>query len=305
MKQFDESGIWSYKIDEEAWQIGGAVVKGTLLEVCSYPKPGLVSSISIGSHKDMNVLTFMIGSATLAPAFYLCAQAGRDHQKELSELLAVLRNIGTEFEKRLLEATKGVNTQRGILFAGGMLCGAVGYLSKKGACLDSDSILSAVSALTCGLTNRELEPLLHTKKERLTAGEQLYLKYKTKGIRGEVEQGFLSVKKAGLPALMKALEEGLDLNYCLVHTLISLMTCVEDSTIVWRKGSGALLSVQKRAREILDCGSVFTKEGVREIYKMDKELIAENISPGGSADLVAITAALYLLTKKEYPVRLL
>lgn len=305
MKQFDASEIWRRKIDEEAWQIGGAVVKGTLLEVCSYPKPGLVSSISMGSHKDMNVLTFMIGSATLAPAFYLCAQAGRDHVKEISELLPALRSIGIEFEKRLLEATKGVNTQRGILFAGGMLCGAAGYLSKKSDSMDSDSILSVVAALTCGLVSGELEVLHDTNKEKLTAGEQLYLKYKTKGIRGEVEAGFPSVKKAGLPALLKAIDGGLDLNYCLVHTLISLMTCVEDSTILWRKGPEELQYVQNRAKEILDMGSVFSSEGLQEIYKMDQELIAKNISPGGSADLVAISAAMYLLTKKQFPVKIL
>lgn len=50
-----------------------------------------------------------------------------------------------------------------------------------------------------------------------------------------------------------------------------------DSTILWRKGPEALLNVQKRAREILDIGSVFTREGLQEIYKMDQELILENI----------------------------
>lgn len=293
------------KIDKEAWEIGEALLAGILLEVSSYPKPGLVSSVSMGSHRDMNILTFMVSSAAIGPAYVHCAQAGRDHEGDLDTLLPSLRKIGVWYENRLLQSTKGVNTQRGILFAGGVLCGATGWLSRRSKEYRTDDICAAVSSLTRGISGRELHSLTDKNKERLTAGEELYLKYQARGIRGEVEEGFPSVRKAGLPSFYQAAASGLSLNHCLVHTLISLMSCVEDTTILWRKGNTELTAVQNKAREILELGSVFTDEGLRAICQADQEFINKNISPGGSADLVAVTAGLYLLIEQEFPVAIL
>jgi len=292
------------KVDNIAWTIGEAFLKGILLEASSYPKPGLVSSVSMGSHQDMNILTFMVSSAAIAPAFFLCAQVGRDHKGEIIELLSAIRKIGIWSEKKLLDSTKGVNTQRGILFAAGVLCGAAGYLSQKTGHIKTEELFETASKMTWGIVSRELANL-NTNKEKLTAGEQLYLKYQATGIRGEVEAGFPSVRNIGLPAFKMALDKGLKLNYCLVHTLISLMTCTEDTTILWRKNKEVLVEVQREAKEILAKGSVFTKEGLDEIYKLDKKFIEKNISPGGSADLVAVTIGTFLLENKQFPVAIL
>ncbi|MFZ7103884.1 MAG: triphosphoribosyl-dephospho-CoA synthase [Peptococcaceae bacterium] len=294
----------NFKMEQEAWGIGEALLQGILLEVSSYPKPGLVSALSRGAHRDMNILTFMVSSAAIAAVFYKCAQAGIDHTGEIPDLLPVIRGIGIEYEKRLLESTKGVNTQRGILFAGGILCGAAGYRLKKSKSIGSRELFQIVAQMTEGLVARELENI-NTGKERLTAGEKLYLKYNVKGIRGEVEAGFPAVKDTGLPALKAAFNQGKCLNQCIVHTLISLMTCVEDTTILWRKDLNVLTEVQNIAREILAAGSVFTRKGLEQINKADRYFITENISPGGSADLVSITIAAYLLENKQFPCTLL
>jgi len=292
------------KIEPEAWAIGEAFLKAILLEVSSHPKPGLVSAVSMGSHKDMNILTFMVSSASMAPIFYLCAQAGREHQGELVNLLPVLREIGVWGEKKLLESTKGVNTQKGILFAAGILCGAAGYLSNKINTPKSEDLFEAVSQLTSGIVFRELINL-NKNKDKLTAGEQLFLKYQATGIRGEVEAGFPSVKKLGLPAFFTAIGKGVSLNYCLIHTLISLMTDVEDTTILWRKNDKVLIDVKSQAKEILKQGSVFTKTGLDLILELDRRFVRDNISPGGSADLLSITIGTYLLEHKQFPVAIL
>ena len=109
----------------------------------------------------------------------------------------------------------------------------------------------------------------------------------------------------GLPAFKEAVENRVSLNHCLVHTLISLMTAVEDTTILWRKDKETLINVQKTAQNLLDKGSVFTKEGLREIENVNKDFIKKNISPGGSADLVAVTVGSYLLENGHFPVRIL
>ena len=81
------------KVDSRSWEIGGAILKGVLLEVASSPKPGLVCYGSAGAHCDMNIMTFMASSATIAPAFYLSAQAGRNHRGKSERLLCTLREM--------------------------------------------------------------------------------------------------------------------------------------------------------------------------------------------------------------------
>ncbi len=305
MRLLEADKCTAIKIDEEAWRIGNAFLKGILLEVSAYPKPGLVCAKSMGAHKDMNILTFMISSATIGPAFYLCAQTGRDHQGKLKELFQNIRKIGVRYEKELMLSTKGVNTQRGILFAAGIMCAAAGYLSRYKETYSIDEVFGTVSEMAEGIVCQELMCLQRLNKKRYTAGEQLYLKYQVTGIRGEVESGFPSVRNVGLPVFKGVLQRSKTLNECLVHTLLALMACVEDTTILWRKDKDALLAVQKSAQKILDKGSIYTSHGRREIYELNKEFIKENISPGGSADLLSITVGSYLLENNQFYVKLM
>ncbi len=293
------------QIEPKAWKIGTAFLKGVLLEVSSHPKPGLVSSISSGSHRDMDILTFMVSSAAISPAFFLCAQAGRNHKGAIEDLLPGIRRIGVLYEKELLKATGGVNTQRGILFAAGLLCGVAGYLSREKEDLKAEELFRKTAEMTRGIVDRELEQLTEGVNRKLTAGELLYKKYGATGIRGEVEAGLPSVAKVGLPAFKEALQNCSQLNDCLVHTLLALMTSVDDTTILWRKDQETLIMVKEKAKEVLEKGSVFTKEGLETIKKLDEEFVRENISPGGSADLVAVTASVYLLEKESFPVPIL
>jgi triphosphoribosyl-dephospho-CoA synthase len=47
--------------------------------------------------------------------------------------------------------------------------------------------------------------------------------------------------------------------------------------------------VQARARAALGIGGMFTDEGRAEILRMDRDFICRNVSPGGCADLLAVT----------------
>ena len=288
-------------IDFRSWEIGEAFHQGMLLEVCAGPKPGLVCPDSNGSHTDMGLRTFMVGAAAIAPALVQCAQSGREHTLDLPSLLPEMRRIGVRYERRLLEATKQVNTQRGILFAAGLLCGAAGYLSRFHSSIDPGLLFTTVAAMSKGLVERELSLAGLSGKSGLTAGEKLFLKYGAEGIRGEMERGLPSVRETGLPALVEALDRGCSLNLAMVHCLVSLMTCVEDTTILWRKGPAALKTIHGDAREVLLLGSVFTKTGMEQICRLDGEYKAENISPGGCADMLAISLGIYVLVNGAFP----
>ncbi len=269
-----------------------------LLEVSAYPKPGLVNRHTNGSHSDMSILTFAMSSVVLSRAYYQFLEFGKQEDCSAEDLFNKVRMAGVVAEKDLLIATKGVNTQRGVLFAGGILAAAGGYLTKKTDAVTED-IYGLVANMTQGLVKNELENL--DIKTKLTAGELLYKKYGITGIRGEVEKGFPSVRNIGLPALEAAFAQGVCLNDALVHGLISLMTCVEDSNVIWRTDYETLQKVQLRAQYILSKGSIFSSIGREEIQKFDHDCVEHRISPGGAADLLSITIALFLLKNQEFP----
>lgn len=282
--------------DADLQKVGQYLTQAILLEVSTHPKPGLVTRLSNGAHKDMSIFTFMMSSAVLSKAFNDLQDIGQAHRGTLAELFCKLRSYGVGAEAELLRVTKGVNTQRGILFAGGIVSAVSGYAMNMG--LSRDALLPLIKEMAAGLVARELKNLDHAA---MTAGEKLYYKYGITGIRGEVENGFPSVVNYGLPALEDAFDKGATINDALVHALISLMTVVEDSNVIWRTDYDTLLEVQRIAKNILSLGSVFTEKGRMAIAETERYFLQRRISPGGSADLLSVTITLYLLEHKEFP----
>ena len=282
--------------DADLQKVGQYLTQAILLEVSTHPKPGLVTRLSNGAHKDMSIFTFMMSSAVLSKAFNDLQDIGQAHRGTLAELFCKLRSYGIGAEAELLRVTKGVNTQRGILFAGGIVSAVSGYAMNMG--LSRDALLPMIKEMAAGLVAKELKNLDHAA---MTAGEKLYYKYGITGIRGEVENGFPSVVNYGLPALEDAFNKGATINDALVHALISLMTVVEDSNVIWRTDYDTLLEVQRIAKNILSLGSVFTEKGRMAIAETERYFLQRHISPGGSADLLSVTITLYLLEHKEFP----
>ena len=282
--------------DADLQKVSQYLTQAILLEVSTHPKPGLVTRLSNGAHKDMSIFTFMMSSAVLSKAFNDLQDIGQAHRGTLAELFCKLRSYGVDAEAELLRVTKGVNTQRGILFAGGIVSAVSGYAMNMG--LSRDALLPMIKEMAAGLVARELKNLDHAA---MTAGEKLYYKYGITGIRGEVENGFPSVVNYGLPALEDAFNKGATINDALVHALISLMTVVEDSNVIWRTDYDTLLEVQRIAKNILSLGSVFTEKGRMAIAETERYFLQRRISPGGSADLLSVTITLYLLEHKEFP----
>ena len=270
-----------------------------LLEAATAPKPGLVTRRGNGAHQDMSLITFMMSSVVVAEAFQQIFALGRHFSGPAPELFAAVRQQGIPAEKKLLQVTKNVNTQRGILFAGGVLAAAGGFFSRRQDAPDAAAVCGFVREMTTGLVERELRQ--SRPSAAVTYGEKLYQKYHITGIRGEVERGFSSVRTVGLPAMQAAFAAGRSINDALVHTLLSLLTVVEDSNVIWRTDYDTLCQLQKRAAAVLQLGSIFSGPGWQAIERLDEDCIARRISPGGSADLLSVTTALYLLEQAEFP----
>ncbi|NGP61024.1 triphosphoribosyl-dephospho-CoA synthase CitG [Paenibacillus thiaminolyticus] len=275
-------------------KLGKDAVLALLLEVSASPKPGLVDRFNRGAHKDMDFFTFMESSAALSSYFVKCARLGAEFRGDRPpELFNSLRPLGMAAEQAMFDATDGVNTHKGLVFSLGIICAAAAccMVEQQKARVDADALCERISRMTAGLCSRELDSL--KKTEGLTNGETLYRKFGLKGIRGEVENGFPAVRNCSLPAFRHLKSQGAcHMNDRCVQTLLHLMAVNEDTNIVARHDMDTLAFVQGQAQRVLDAGGMLTDQGRQMIYKLDEDFIKRNISPGGSADLLAVTIML-------------
>jgi triphosphoribosyl-dephospho-CoA synthase len=271
-------------------------LKSMLYEVTVAPKPGLVDRFNSGAHMDMDIFTFMDSSLSLNTYFYDCVKLGYEFDvNDYTNILKALRPIGIKAEEKMFKATNGVNTHKGLIFSLGIISAAAGVIYRKtnNIYIDELEISKLVKEITKGLTDELLDI---ENKEKLTYGERLYKRYGVKGVRGEAESGFSTVMKYSLPKLKYLMEDNkYHINDVLVNVLLNLMANTEDSNILGRHNKETLNYVQKESQKAIELGGYFTKEGKAYIESMDKDFIGKNISPGGSADLLAVSIMIYIL----------
>lgn len=286
-----------YSTDSNAQWIGECLLKAILMEVCAWPKPGLVTPLSQGAHTDMDIWLFITSSSTIAPCFTLCAIAGENHIGELTELFPVIRKIGIQYENKLLNATQQINTQRGILFSSALLAAVAGWLSAQNQPLTYCALSQNISTLCQNLCRNDFAQL--NQRAAKTQGEKLYSEFGITGIRGEAEHGFPLVYNIALPALHQALAHQLSWRESLIHTLLALMACCEDTTVLSRGGQKALREMQSRAQRLVDQGGMLQPDIGKKLTDFNQWCVDNWISPGGCADLLALTLAMYFLCQGD------
>jgi len=269
--------------DAYARFIGMCAQRALLYEAVTTPKPGLVDAENNGAHSDMNLFTFMDSASVLRNWFEHAARIGGMKLPD-DETFARLRAEGVRAEADMLRITGGVNTHKGALFSLGIVCCGAGRLGEGARMGDILSCAGNIAqyALKDFDDLSELTPV--------TGGERQFLESGLTGIRGEAANGFPSVREIGLPALDAALDRGENINDAGLHALLSLMAHVPDSNILRRRGAETLRSVQAQAG--LLCQNGFTHA---DLHRMNEAFVRENISPGGSADLLALTYFLHLI----------
>lgn len=267
--------------------------RAVLYEVSTTPKPGLVDRLNNGAHKDMNFFTFLASSTVLYRGFYEFTLEGTlFNEKNFSLLLKKLRPIGIECEKNMFKTTAGVNTHKGVIFSLGIICGVLGYLHKNTGNMSfpAELICEMVRKTAKNITVNDFKNI--ESKETLTHGEYLYKTYGLKGIRGEVENGFESLRKKALPLMRSSKTPCLERNDLFLEILLNIMCCCEDTNIASRSGIEGLNYAKASASRFLDEGGIFQKNAKEKLSLMNKDFVKKNISPGGSADLLA--AAIFL-----------
>ena len=264
-----------------------------LYEVAITPKPGLVDRENSGSHRDMDFFTFQASAAALQPYFAQCVRIGRQGGAP-EETLRALRLPGKLAEAEMRRATVGVNTHKGAIFSMGILCGALGRLDRE-SWGNPDRILDECAAMAKGIVSEDYRDL--TPETAKTAGQKLYLRYGITGVRGQAEAGFPAVREAGLPTLEAALEAGKNINEASCAALLALLVHTADTNMIHRGGFDGMQQATLEVREILDRENFPSRE---TLESLDKRFIEKNLSPGGSADLLALTLFLHFLRETAH-----
>lgn len=278
--------------------IRNSCIEAMTYEVMAAPKPGLVDRFNNGAHKDMDIFTFIDSIMSLRYYFYNVTTVGYDFNKDdYSLLMKAIRPLGINAEKSMFKATKGVNTHKGLIFLMGIIAAASGSLFRRSMDINPENISIVTKKMTRGIS-KELEEAVHHKKQ--TYGERIFKEYNILGVRGEVEEGLPTVFEVSLPVYTKYMEDPkVTQNDAMIHTLLKLMSVVDDINILGRHGMETLEYVRKRAKQALQFGGYLTIKGKNYVKLMDRDFIETNISPGGAADLLAVTILLYILREEE------
>lgn len=260
-----------------AEELEKAAYDSLLDELYTTPKPGLVDLASVGAHRDMDVPLFEKSAEALRPYFedaVLLGMEGCDMPK--------LRARGLEAERAMLEATGGVNTHKGMIYSMGLLLAGMGMsLTRGGTCTDN----------AAKLANQDAEAQLAGSYENpATNGGIVYNKYGIRGATGEAAAGFpdavyccsrLSHYRSagcGSPAVLA---------FC------DSMARLDDTNLVHRGGPEGLRYAKAAAARI---AAMPESERPGALSELDKDMTARNLSPGGSADMLALA---FLLERWE------
>ena len=275
--------------------IAALACRSLLYEAATTPKPGLVDRQNSGSHRDMDFFTFQASAAALWPYFARCAEIGSDTRPEApEETFAQLRVPGKLAEGDMLRATKGVNTHKGAIFSMGILCGALGRLERE-QWADPQRVLSECAAMTKGLVSKDYVNL--TPETAKTAGQKLYFRYGITGVRGQAEAGFPAVGSLGLPKLEAALAAGKSINEAGCAALIAMLSQTVDTNMIHRGGYALAKEISEALKTLLETEPFPSKE---TLEKLDARFIRENLSPGGTADLLAMVYMLHFLKEDSH-----
>lgn len=233
------------------------------LELDTTPKPGLVDRRDNGAHKDMDYALMSKSISALRP--YLTRLAV-ESAKDIDP--AKIKEIGIEAEKAMLKATGGVNTHKGALFCIGLSVAAASYLASTTGSVESYSFKELVSRAASEIPSA-----------RGTHGAEAKRSFKAVGALENARAAYPELFADWLP-YYRSLEG--DPFRC-HKTLLHIMTTLDDTNILHRRGAEGLAHAEAEAARLLED---FSESG---LSSLNKDFIRENISPGGSADMLSLT----------------
>jgi triphosphoribosyl-dephospho-CoA synthase len=245
------------------------------------PKPGLVDRRGHGAHTDLSLEILRRSAVAIEPYFGRMASvsAGNRPSQTMRERLAL---IGRQAEHAMLKATGGGNAHKGAIWALGLLVSAL-------AMHDEDGVTASAVAATA----RDIASFEDRAMPRMVShGDAVARRYGVAGARGEAVCGFPHVMDVALPTLRWKRRNGATEQVARLDTLFSIMSRLDDTCLLYRGGEAALAAAKDGAAAVETAGGTGTDAGKQQLWRLDRRLVDLNVSPGGSADLLA--AALFL-----------
>lgn len=241
------------------------------------PKPGLVDLRGRGAHRDLDWLLMCHSAWALHPAFCAMADAGARgaHTLRLREQIG---RIGREAEAAMMQATGGINTHRGAIWALGLLLTAAA---------ENTATTIAGVALRAGEIARHDDR--YAPAWTGNKGEAACHRFGVGGARGQARAGFPHVTGIALPCLRASRRRGDSEDTARLNALLSVIAELDDTCVLSRGGSAALAAVQAGAASVLSAGGAASASGRRALRRLEADMLARDVSPGGAADLLAAT----------------
>lgn len=253
-------------------------VESLIEEVSLTPKPGLVDRIDQGSHNDLTFSLMVESAKSLYTTFYNMAMVA--YNEGPSQFLREkIGEIGREGERQMFQVTKGVNTHKGAIWSLGLLTAAAAI--HKG---QSDEITLCHTAGEIARYEDRFIP------HQITNGIKAVQKYGVHGAKAEAQQAFPHIRKFSLP-VFKATVNELDEKTAKLNAFLALMANLDDTCLLHRGGLEGLQYAKQYAQHVLNAGNL------HELQIMNEQFKERNLSPGGSADLLAATIYLYKISQ--------
>ena len=270
------------------------------------PKPGLVDQHDNGAHTDMDYELMKKSICTLRPYFDELALLGWNVDKPY---VYDVQTIGLRAENDMFATTKGVNTHRGALFSLGLAVVGGAYLMHRKGKVEAHELQQFM-----------MEMARQFPDSKGTHGSEVTEKYHIDGVLAIARKGYPDLFDKWLPFLineelrMKNEElahsvgsQSNDSSSFVLHaTLLYIMSMLDDTNVYYRRGEEGARMVKEEAGRLLNQACRVNEEETfsanysqqtnspysilhSSLEKMNKRFIAENISPGGSADMLALT----------------
>jgi len=269
--------------NHRAWamRLAGLGRQALIAEAELTPKPGLVDRRGAGAHKDLSLAIMRRSALIIEP--YLCEMElisiGSHPSQRMREQLAA---IGRDAERAMLKATGGSNSHKGAIWILGLLISAAAM-----------HVEDAPKASEIATLAKEIASFEDLAAPRLVShGDLVAKRYGGAGARGEALGGFPHVIYIGLPVLRAKRASGATESVARLDTLLSIMSRLDDTCLLYRGGEKALVAAKTGAAAVEEVGGSGTAIGRQKLFHLDRQLLELGVSPGGSGDLLA--AALFL-----------
>lgn len=285
----------SLAVQRDTQRMARYAVRALYAELALEPKPGLVSFRDNGSHTDMNAGTFFKSLFTLRHYFGYMARAGA-----LGHSLEFLQTLGMGAEQRMLQATGGINTHRGAVFALGLLCAAGGRVSAQDGDLSAQSLRDTLMSHWGQALRWRADAA--ARAQPLSNGQRAARHFGLRSAGDEAALGFPTLFEVTLPCLQTSLHAGHALRAARVQAFFATMAVLDDTNTAHRGGWDGMQFVKASAQTFLDAGGVSQPDWVLHARAIHADFVARRLSPGGAADVLAAACWVQAWSRTQAPV---